>query len=281
MNGYNCIIGKSGSGKSLLLNIIDKKLRGKNDDKYNFVDDNLIKIYNEVGNELNIDNVNVGVGDPIFDKIINASDSSDPTNMYKVIELLKKDFTKSEKFNVYIENYKNIIKDYVSKKNIIDSKEEYISEFIVFQSNELELQKLKDIKPFNIQTSNDVKIEYSDDNLRQIKLFSEKLKELKNIINLLTEEDAKNLIDKVEALEKEFNITMQKIMRKISNAKYINKKISIIKKAIIKVNSNISDNSKRKKELQDSIPEKIKKLVSIVKNRYLTKIKLNTNKRYQ
>lgn len=276
LNGYNCIIGKSGSGKSLLLNIIDKKLRNQNNYKYNFVDSNQIRIYNEVGNELNINNVNVGVGESIFDKIISASDSNDSTNMYKVIELLKKDFTKNSKLQSFIENYKKIIKDYVSKKSIMDSKEDCISEFVLFQSSELELKKLKDIKPFNIQTPNLVKVEYSGSDLSKIKLFTTKIKELKDIINILSEEDAKNLIVKVGELEKEFDITMQNIMKKISEQNYTNKKILIIKDAILKVNSNISDNSKRKKELLDSVPAKIEKLVSILKNRYLTNIQLNT-----
>ena len=69
---------------------------------------------------------------------------------------------------------------------------------------------------------------------------------------------------------------MQKIIIRISKQNYRNKKISIIKNAIIKVNSNISNNSKRKKELLDSVPEKIANLVSVVKNRYITKIQLNT-----
>lgn len=143
LNGYNCIIGKSGSGKSLLLNIIDKKLRNKNTNKYTFVNENQIKIFNEVGNELNVNNVNVGVGESIFDKIISASDSNDSTNMYKVIELLKKDFVKNSKLKSFVEKYKNVIRDYVSKKNIIESKDECISEFILFQSSELELKKIK------------------------------------------------------------------------------------------------------------------------------------------
>lgn len=276
LNGYNCIIGKSGSGKSLLLNIIDKKLRNKNTNKYTFVNENQIKIFNEVGNELNVNNVNVGVGESIFDKIISASDSNDSTNMYKVIELLKKDFVKNSKLKAFVEKYKNVIRDYVSKKNIIESKDECISEFILFQSSELELKKLKDIKPFTIQVPNLVKVEYSDEDLKKIKSFTTKIKELKDIINLLKPEDSKILDDKVDNLEKAFDITLQGIMNRISKQNYINKKISIIKNAIIKVNSNISDNSKRKKELLDSVPEKIANLVSFVKNRYITKIQLST-----
>ncbi len=276
LNGYNCIIGKSGSGKSLLLNIIDRKLRNQNTNKYTFVNCDQVKIYNEVGNELNINNVNVGVGESIFDKIISASDSNDPTNMYRVIELLKKDFIKNSKLNTFIENYKKIITDYISKKNIIESKEECVSSFVLFQSSELELKKLKDIRPFTIQIPNINRVDYSKDDLEKIKLFTTKIKELKEIIKLLKPEDSRNVSAKVEDLEKEFYITLQKIIIRISKQNYRNKKISIIKNAIIKVNSNISNNSKRKKELLDSVPEKIANLVSVVKNRYITKIQLNT-----
>lgn len=276
LNGYNCIIGKSGSGKSLLLSIIDKKLRNTSNNKYSFINTDLIKIYNESGTELNANNVNIGVGESIFNKIISASDSNDSTNMYQVIELLKNDFKKNSKLKLFVENYKNKIKDYVNKKSIIDSKDSYIAEFVSFQSCELELKKLKDIKPFNIPTPNYERLEYKDEELTKIKLFSTKLKELKDIINLLSEKDSKNLIIKVGDLEKEFNNTLKSIMKRISKQKYNNKKIEIIKNAIIKVNSNISDNSKRKNELLDSIPEKIEKLVSFIKTRYLTNIQLNT-----
>ena len=68
--------------------------------------------------------MNVGVGESIFDKIISASDSNDSTNMYKVIELLKKDFVKNSKLKAFVEKYKNVIRDYVNKKNIIESKDE-------------------------------------------------------------------------------------------------------------------------------------------------------------
>ena len=100
----------------------------------------------------------------------------------------------------------------------------------------------------------------------------QEIKELKEIIKLLKPEDSRNVSAKVEDLEKEFYITLQKIIIRISKQNYRNKKISIIKNAIIKVNSNISNNSKRKKELLDSVPEKIANLVSVVKNRYITKI---------
>lgn len=264
------------ASKSLLLNIIDRKLRNQNTNKYTFVNCDQVKIYNEVGNELNINNVNVGVGESIFDKIISASDSNDPTNMYRVIELLKKDFIKNSKLNTFIENYKKIITDYISKKNIIESKEECVSSFVLFQSSELELKKLKDIRPFTIQIPNINRVDYSKDDLEKIKLFTTKIKELKEIIKLLKPEDSRNVSTKVEDLEKEFYITLQKIIIRISKQNYRNKKISIIKNAIIKVNSNISNNSKRKKELLDSVPEKIANLVSVVKNRYITKIQLNT-----
>ena len=74
-SGYNCVIGKSGSGKSLLLYLIKKALLNPNYvvPDYNFAENTIVEIYNEDNSKLDFRNINVGVGVRFFDRIITAT----------------------------------------------------------------------------------------------------------------------------------------------------------------------------------------------------------------
>ena len=106
-DGYNCIIGKSGSGKSLLSYLIAKgtKKGFGDDENYAFAQNNQVVIYDELGHEISLDAINVGIGEKIFDKIITASSTKDAKDMYSVIGVLNKDFQPKSKFSEYITKY--------------------------------------------------------------------------------------------------------------------------------------------------------------------------------
>ena len=59
-------------------------------------------IYDELGHEISLDAINVGIGEKIFDKIITASSTKDAKDMYSVIGVLNKDFQPKSKFSEYI-----------------------------------------------------------------------------------------------------------------------------------------------------------------------------------
>ena len=115
-SGFNCIIGRSGSGKSLLLHAIKKSLssqtlskqlsKPREKNNYSFLEDTDIIIYNEKNNILNSSNVNIGIGETIFDKIITASNSQSQTNMYEVIKILNRNFEEKKKINAFRKNTK-------------------------------------------------------------------------------------------------------------------------------------------------------------------------------
>lgn len=276
LNGFNCVIGKSGSGKSLLLNIISKKLVNSENDKYDFINMDDIRIFNEFGNELEPSNVNVGIGESIFDKIISASNPNNSEDMSEVIKLLKPNFIFRKKFKKYIEYYKNKIKDYITNKDIIEDTKDDLALFNSFQSNELELGKMKDIIPFSIETPNLYEVEYNDVEIKKLNELITKIKEINDIIDILKKDDAEKIKLIMKELEKEVNVTFNNIYKRISMQKYINAKINIINASIIRVNSSISNNFERKKVIMSGIHNTIRRLVEIFKKRYIAKIKLQT-----
>lgn len=278
-SGYNCIIGKSGSGKSLLLHIIKKQLKNVEiTNSYTFLENNDVKIYNENNYELNSLNVNIGIGTSIFNKIIQASDSSNANNMYDVAVLLNKNFIPKKKITMFKEQYKKIIKDYTNKKTEFKRITETINEyFIAFKSINMELKKLKDVIPFSIECPDENKLDYTDEDISKLSLFDKKIKELQEIVLIIkNNEFVGELISKILELKEQFNFKLKEILKERCQKKLLNKKIEIIKNALVKVNATLSNNSKRKQDIINSIGSNIQNIVSLLKNRYLINLRIHS-----
>jgi len=86
-HGLNAIVGSSGSGKTLLLSILKRKLTGeelvnktiKNKDYKEISDVNDVILYDENGKEIQFKNISVFEGENLYNKIIEAYDSNKDT----------------------------------------------------------------------------------------------------------------------------------------------------------------------------------------------------------
>lgn len=207
-HGLNSIIGKSGSGKTLLLNAIKKALSGKNleakvsgtseyDDIYKDVN---IKLYNEDGKEINISsNWKVFEGDNLYNKILKvyASDKTciinelnlkiDDDKFKKIIKDFSKNISEYVKYQLQMievnENLNNLISNFASNikflgdNSIIDRKNiEY------FVDTKLESEMLSYIDKNNICKKD---LEQINSYVDKLKNYSEKYK-IDNVENELS-----------------------------------------------------------------------------------------------
>lgn len=276
-SGYNCIIGKSGSGKSLLLHIIKSYLTDdENNVNYKFVANNSIKIYNENNELLEKNSINMGIGESIFLQIVNSSDSKNQEDMYEVIKLLQSNFKPKKKFNKFVEEYKDIILQYVTNKQIFEElKKGLKSKIVTFKSDTVELNKLSDINMFNLNIQQEEKFDYNTSEIEIFNDFDNKYNELYKIIDLLKTSEKRKIIEKLEEVKKLFKEELLLVNKEMALINYKNAKIKIISKALGIINSSISKNAKRKQELLESRMTNIGQIISNFKQYYLLKKKLH------
>ncbi len=119
-HGLNTIIGNSGSGKTLLLNLINKKLTGNNltsavsSSKCNYDDlyeNSEIRIYDNEDKEINEKDVNVFEGENLYKQIISTL-SSDKAELLELLDV-HPNFTKFDKI---FETLNNEIKNFISNR---------------------------------------------------------------------------------------------------------------------------------------------------------------------
>lgn len=276
-SGYNCIIGKSGSGKSLLLHIIKSYLTDyENNENYKFISNNNIKIYNENNELLEKNRINMGIGKSIFLQIVNSSDSKNQEDMYEVIKLLQSSFKPKKKFNKFVEEYKEIILQYVTNKRIFEElKKGLKSKIVTFKSDTVELNKLSDINMFNLIIPQEEKFDYNTSELEIFNNFDNKYNELYKIIDSLKTLEKRKIIEKLEEVKKLFKEELLLVNKDIALINYKNAKIKSISKALGIINSSISKNAKRKQELLESRMTNIGQIINDFKQYYLLKKKLH------
>ena len=273
--GYNCVIGKSGTGKTLLLHLIQSKLSQEyedNNENYKFANKTDIKIYNEKGILLDKDNINVGKGVNLFDKIIKASASNDNNDYYEVINLLSNSFEKEEKFGLFKREYNQKIKEYCDLKfSNVHNISELKSKMIKFSSDTIKLNELKNTKTFDVcmvQNKTNKKYAYE-----HVSLFSQYEIDIQNL-----EEKAKvykgmkkqKINELLENLKKYLIYAYNEMIYENTDYEVETKKIDIINSAIKMVNKGISTQAAEKANLMNSIPlernEIVKKILEIYKN---------------
>lgn len=271
-SGYNCIIGKSGSGKSLLLNLIKKKIQGIEDNNYKFSSNNYTELFDENDDVIQARSINIGIGASIFDRIISASESKDGNDMYKVIKLLKNDFQEKSNFNEYVLQYRKRVKDYTNKKrSLISAETQILEELNVFDSTNKELCKLKDIHSFSLDLPENTKLTYTDDKI-------EKIQSIYNDINSISEKienfdnDSKNeLLKNLDVFKQLFLTMYQKTLKVSAKEKYQNKKYELVNKVLATVNKGISTNANRKTEIKNDMSTQIKTIVDLISKNHLIK----------
>jgi cell fate (sporulation/competence/biofilm development) regulator YlbF (YheA/YmcA/DUF963 family) len=154
---YNCIIGKSGSGKSLLLYLIRKSLlRDENEEpKYQFSRSTEIHFYNENNIEISPETINIASGTNIYSKIISAIATKSNGNLYDIAKQLNNAFVEKEKFNFYKNQYNQKIKEYcLQKEDLKKDQEECYKILNKFAKDIYDYNDLKEIQTFKISIKN-------------------------------------------------------------------------------------------------------------------------------
>ena len=278
--GYNCIIGKSGTGKSLLIHLIRKKLDSsyEDDDNYAFANDSEIELYNENGTLLDCNNINIGIGAKLFDKIIKATSTNDTSDYYKIIFLLNNNFIKQEKFLKFKQSYNEQIRKYCLLYEKIEAdKNELISMTNKYNSDIIKILELKDTKMFEVkEVGIQLEEEYNIEFYNNFCSLSSLLTQIKTNINSYKGKYAKKLSELYNQFNVYINLASLDIKNSINQYELSKKKAFIINKNIKKINAGKSKQAEAKSELSSSIPIERKKIINLIINIYInTRIKNN------
>jgi len=281
--GYNCVIGKSGTGKSLLMHLIKSKLIDesvvdKDKERYSFANNTEVEIYNENGLLLDGSRINIGIGVNLFDKIIKASASNDNNNYYEIIKILSKDFIKEEQFNIFKSDYNKKISEYYNLKKDNDDRLAKLKEkFIVFKENNKKMQQLKNIKVFNLdkfEQKSDSK--HTSKDIETFSKYSEDLFNIKQKVDLYKGSNRTKLEEALKKLGKIFENSLEDMKYDYLYTELKNKKTNIINNSILTINSGISAQAKEKAQLTRIIPEDRKILVDMILQTYKTECELRS-----
>lgn len=277
-SGYNCIIGKSGSGKSMLVYLIKKELKGETDleEKYNIVENTLVEIYNEDGKKLNSNQINLAIGENLYGKIIRASSSKESNDFYDIAELLNESFKREEKLNLFRENYNKKIKEYcLLNKEILINKKDFIGKKNIYFSQIKKINELKDIKTFDVKlVDNKIKYTYKDEDMIDFNEYEESISILKEKLKRYKGKRILKISELIETLKKEFKYASSEMINITNLEKVKNKKIDIINNAIKKVNKKLSGQASEKTKLIESIPKERHEIVNLVLETHLNDIKI-------
>lgn len=275
---YNCIIGKSGSGKSLLLHLIKKNLiRDTNlDDSYHFAEHTKVEFYNEKNQLLNCESINIGVGANLFDKIITASTTKEANDLYKVVNLLNPNFEKNKLFNSFCMDYKRKINVfYLITTSIKTKKESLTTTLIQYFDNIQKLSLLNEIKTFSVDSLPDYERQYSENIIDEFAKYIDYIERLKEISALYKGKYSEGLNLKIKEVETIFKIVNQDIICINSVDDVEKKKIQIINQSINKINGARSRQASEKSEIIHSIPSNRKEIVTLIKKIYIDKLIIN------
>lgn len=277
-SGFNCIIGKSGSGKSLLLNLIKRELIPTEEvsEKYRFTDNTKVEIYNEENVLLDSTLINVGIGDNLYDKIINANISKDNDDIYYVIELINEDFKRREKFTKKLNEYKDKVKHYYLLTQSTKEKEIKLVEQLTQLSEKINQKNgLSDIEIFSINVAEKNELTYSQEYIEEYNTYHNKINELRKLLKDCKESQKDEILLLLDILEGKYRILKNKMLYRTSLEILKNLKITIIEDAISNINGTLSKKALQKSTLNTKIPVLIKNIVSNLKKNYIIKLTMN------
>lgn len=275
-SGYNCIIGKSGSGKSLLVHMIKKELlrNSKENKNYSFAENTEIELFNEDGRRIDSTMINLGIGANLYNKIISASSNDDNYDLYSVISLLNSNFEKEKKFKEFKVEYNKNVKEYVQLiAQINDYNQELITNKNKLFNDIKKLNELKETKIFDVQQINtEVQESYTEENINDFLKCNEEIKNLKESVQIYKGKYSKEIIQLIERLTQKLNLAKLDMLNIKQNDELKNFKIKIINDSIEKINDAKSTKAKEKSKLIKSIPEEREKIIQLVLKLKLNKI---------
>lgn len=272
-HGLNSIIGRSGSGKTLLLNAIKRALTNKNlevkisatseyDDIYKDVE---IKLYDELGNEINTNsNWKVFEGDNLYNKILKVY-SSDKSS---IIDELNLKINDNRFKNIMIKFSDNITKYVNYQLQLLNINDELKNLLSNFASNIKFLNDNTTVAKTNIDYFIDSKLE------NQMKSYIEKYSMCKNDLTTINEYvqqltnfsikyKVDTINDEIAKISNEFNKKLNLYMLRF-NKYYLDLKLKYIKqKTIYEIIKRY--NSKLGKKLEEILIKKQENLNIIEK----------------
>lgn len=275
-SGYNCIIGKSGSGKSLLLHMIKKKLLRNLEDNinYSFSENTEIELFNEEGRPIDATMINLGIGANLYNKIISASSTDDNYDLYSVISLLNNNFEKEKKFKAFKTEYNDNVKKYVQLIiQMNNDKQELITNKNKLFDDIKKLNELKETKIFDVQQiKTEFKENYTDQNVVDFIDYNEKITNLKEIAQIYKGKYSIEVFQLIEKLNYKLNLAKLDMLKTKRNNELKMFKMKIINDSIEKINETKSTKAKEKSRLINSIPKEREKIIELILKLKLNKI---------
>lgn len=269
--GFNCVIGKSGSGKTLLIELIKNELITKNEilNKYPFTKHSTIELYNEENVKLDPKKINVTIGANLYKKILSAYTENDTKDIYGIIKLLKKDFVARKKFNFEKQKFINKIKSYCETvKDYNATKTDVESLISSYATNINELNSLKKIKTFSVPLFENLNYTYVEDDITEITNINDDIENLKNKVKRYKGKYALFIGNQIITLEKYLIFAKKEMEQKKLEEEFENRKIQLLNTIVKEINGKISSQSARKSELRKNIIDERNKLVSSLVDNY-------------
>lgn len=273
---YNCIIGKSGSGKSLLLHLIKKTLmRGEDEtEKYQFAYATDVHFYDENDGEIFPETINIASGANIYSKIISAIATKSNGNLYAIAKQLDKSFIEKETFNAYKDQYTKRVKEYCQEtENLKKYQGDFIETLVKFSKDIDDYNELKETQTFGI-SAKQFKPQYTKEKVESLATYSDYINLLRELQKQYIGKYKDQLIHKLDEIDCLYKLALLDMKSTYFSENVILEKQRNINSAINEINGDLSKNAKRKSNLINEMPETINKLSELAINVYKTKIKL-------
>lgn len=279
--GFNCIIGKSGSGKSLLIEMIKNEAIKNNPIlvRYPFVNHSVMELYNENNIKLDETKINVSVGANLYTKILAAYSKNDSEDLYSVIKLLNNKFQAKEKFSKSLEKMIKDIKEYCELvEKFQQTKKDTEGLLSTYSSNLNEKINLKNVITFTVPLIQDKIPIYKAKDIEDFSKYENDINELNTKLELYKGDKKALIKDKISTLSSVFNFAKLEMEYQLLLDKLGNNKILIINSAIKGINKQISTQSSKKSELAKLLKDEVQQLaVNFAENFMRTNIISNTD----
>lgn len=274
--GYNCIIGNSGSGKSLLIHLIKKALNcGDFIQKDDYKDYSLTKVelYDENCRLITPNKLFIQTGDSLFKWIIGDDINNEAATSFA--KKIKNDYVPRHLLNTRIDEFKNNVNIFVkSLKRSEKLREDIIDSFLKLSQNTIQYNKLKETKTFEIG-----KIDYVEKKYESItdESFDTDNISLSQIEEHLSGYDGKYktiFTEYLNKLKEIYNLIHLDINSTKADINVMQKKYNLVTDILKNINKGISTNSKTKSDLASSIPQLVTSLSSNILELYKNNVKI-------
>ena len=268
---YNCIIGKSGSGKSLFLSLLGQALGAKDAPSYyGAYSGYVIRLYNNNGDQIDGDRIKPLKGAAIYNEIIKALSSAGPSDMGALIGRLRDEdvrFVPHALYNSEIYSFKERLGQYVNLSASFKDAAKTLRDDIAAMHNEVEfLAKHSGVKVLSV--IGEQKTVHAMPDVP----FDSANKEIQSIAELLDLYKGKYkevLAAAIERLSEIVKLSKLDYEKQITQTKLLTAQNHLINRSIGNVNNDIGQLAKRISESQSSLSSLIPKIASSLRECYL------------